>query len=999
MTNRMTFRFEIALKPHVRDARGEGVAASIRNFLKLDVESVRTRDVYKIAASISEEEADAVRREFTDPVTQESSMGRHPAEGFDWMLTVGFLPGVTDNVGRSAKTAIEDLVGRKLPHDEGVYTEVQYLLRAPSLSRQDVERVGKDLLANELIERIIAQSADEWAASQPDLTVPVIEAAQDIHVGEYDLNVSDEELMRISDEGILSLSLDEMKAIQAYFGLEGFQQERAMFGLGKNPTDVELECIAQTWSEHCKHKIFNAVIDYTDATTGESRTIDSLFKTFVRRTTEDQRSEKDWLVSVFHDNAGVIRFNEKWNAVYKVETHNSPSALDPYGGAITGIVGVNRDPFGTGMGAALLANVWGYCFGSPFHDAPLPQGLLHPRRIRDGVHKGVIDGGNQSGIPYARGWEIFDERYLGKPLVFCGTLGLMPIEVCGQPAHKKTCERNDLIVMVGGRIGKDGIHGATFSSQELHGHSPAQAVQIGDPITQKKMTDFLLEARDRGLYKCITDNGAGGLSSSVGETAQFSDGCDIELANAPLKYQGLQPWEILISEAQERMTVGVDPDKIDEFMELAKRRDVEATIVGEYTDLGKFQVHYDGTPVARMDMDFLHDGVPKMHLTAVWTPPEHDEPDLAQAPPLAQSLPAMLGRLNVCSIEKKARQYDHEVKGRSVVKPFVGVHNDVPSDATVMLVDYDTRDGIVLTEGVNPQLSDIDTYHMAATVIDTAVRRVIATGGSLDYIAGLDNFCWPDPVQSDKTPDGKYKLAQLVRCLEALYHYTRAYGVPLISGKDSMKNDSTRGGVKISVPPTLLFSVIGKMDDVSHAVTLDFKAPGDCIYVVGVTRAETGASEYFRYLGETLRGEPFIGNAAPQVDAEALKPMYRRVEQAIAKGLVRSCHVPAKGGLAVGLAKCAFAGDLGMDISPSAIPQADDGPRIDRTDVLLYSESSGRFVLSVAPEDRDAFEQLMRDVPCACVGQVRGDRRFCLPDMSWDILALKQAWKETLNDM
>jgi len=998
MSNRTICRFEIALKPHLRDARGQGTGESIRNFLGLDVADVRTRNVYKIAAHVTPEEAETVREEFTDPVTEESSMGRHPAPEFDWLITVGFQPGVTDNVGRSAKTAIEDIIRRRLPYQDTVYTETQYFLRAPTLSSEDVTRIGWDLLANNQIERIQVQAADEYRASDPDLELPVFQSDDEIKVGEYDLNVSDEELVRISEEGELSLSLDEMKTIQAYFALPGFQDERDLRGLGPNPTDVELECLAQTWSEHCKHKIFNATIEYTDATTGETTTIESLFKTYVRRSTEEQMAEKDWLVSVFKDNAGVIRFNAKWNLVYKVETHNSPSALDPYGGAMTGIVGVNRDPFGTGIGAELLANVWGYCLGSPFYDGELPKGLLHPRRIRDGVHRGVIDGGNQSGIPYMRGWEIFEDRYLGKPLVFCGTIGIQPVEVAGKPAHEKTCQRNDHIVMVGGRIGKDGIHGATFSSLELHEKSPAQAVQIGDPITQKKMTDFLLEARDQGLYCCITDNGAGGLSSSVGETAELSDGSDLELSSAPLKYEGLQPWEILLSEAQERMTVAVPPEHLAAFMALAERRDVEATVVGAYTDLGKFRVFYNEQLAAYLDMGFLHDGLPTMQLKAVWTPRQHDEPDLSQAPAVAESLPAMLARLNICSGEKKARSYDHEVKGRSVVKPYVGVSADVPADATVMLVDYETNEGLVLSEGINPQLSDIDTYHMTASVIDLAVRRVIAAGGTLDYIAGLDNTCWPDPVQSAKTPDGEYKLAQLVRCLHGAYDYTLAYGVPMISGKDSMKNDSTRGGVKISVPPTFLFSVIGKMDDVSRAVTLDVKSPGDLVYVLGETKAETGASEYFRWLGESTRGEAFVGNAVPTVDADALKPMYRQVEAAIREGLVQSAHAPAKGGLALALAKCAFGGGRGLDVDLNLVPRRYGL----RDDELLYSESDGRFVATVRPEDRDPFERVMAGHPCACVGQVREDARLCLalrygPAVEWDIATLKQTWKDTLD--
>ena len=702
---------------------------------------------------------------------------------------------------------------------------------------------------------------------------------------------------------------------------------------------------------------------------------------------------------MFHDNAGVIRFNETWNLVYKVETHNTPSALDPYGGAMTGIVGVNRDPFGTGRGAKLIVNVWGYCLGSPFYDGELPEGLLHPRRIRDGVHKGVIDGGNQSGIPYARGWEIFDERYIGKPLVYCGTVGLMPATVCGEPAHEKRADPGDMIVMAGGRIGKDGIHGATFSSQELHKESPAQAVQIGDPITQKKLTDFLLEARDLGMFKCITDNGAGGLSSSVGEMAQFSGGCELDLSKAPLKYQGLAPWEILLSEAQERMTLAVPPEKIDAFLALAKRREVEATVLGRFTDSGKFDVRYGGRIVAYLDMDFLHEGLPKMRLKAVWSPPRHEEPALDAAPAPQAALEALLSELNMCSIEKKCRQYDHEVKGLSVIKPFVGVNNDVPSDASVFMIDYGSYEGIVLAEGVNPHLSDIDTYHMAAWCVDLAMRRAVGTGCALDHVAGLDNFCWPDPIQSEKTPDGHHKLAQLVRANMALYDYTKAFGVPLISGKDSMKNDSTRGGVKISIPPTVLFSVIGKIEDVRRAVTMDVKRTGDVVYVLGVTKAELGASEYARFLARQSNRTQAIGNSVSQIDASRSIALLRAVEGAICEGLVHSVHAPGKGGLGVAFAKIAFAGELGLDVDLASVP----GEGIDRDDVLLFSESGSRFIITVGAERAGQFEALAADLPCARVGKVVGNKRLRLVGRAGnvvvdaDITQLKKVWKGTLD--
>ncbi|NIM01864.1 MAG: hypothetical protein GTN89_13780, partial [Acidobacteria bacterium] len=670
-----------------------------------------------------------------------------------------------------------------------------YLLRG--VSTEAARRVAEDLLANPVIQTIDIAPWREWLASEPDLTVPRVEGGSVPPVEHIDLSGDDAELERISREGLLALTLREMRAIRDHFDTAAGDARRADAGLDSRPTDVELECLAQTWSEHCKHKIFNATVTYREPDRPDE-TIGSLFKSCIRGATEaiDRRYREthgeSWLVSVFHDNAGVVTFDDDMHLVYKVETHNSPSALDPYGGAITGIVGVNRDPFGTGLGSDLLVNVWGYCFASPFHDGDLPEGLLHPRRIRDGVHQGVIDGGNQSGVPYGRGWERFDARYLGKPLVFCGTVGALPVTVAGQPGEQKRARPGDRIVMVGGRIGADGIHGATFSSAALDESAPVQAVQIGDPITQKRMFDFLLEAREAGLYSAITDNGAGGLSSSVGEMAEGSGGARLDLTHAPLKYQGLAPWEILVSEAQERMTLAVPPEQVDGLLELARRREVEATDLGEFTDDGYFEVLHDGRTVALLSMEFLHEGDPDLELRATWEPPRFDEPR-DRAIDLEATLPAMLGRLNLCSGEDKARHYDHEVKGLTVIKPFVGVRQDVPADATVSLARHGSMRGFVLSEGINPFLSDLDTRAMAMSVVDEALRKQLCAGARLDRIAMLDNFCWPDPVRSEETPDGEYKLAQLVRACRGLYDAVVAYGTPLISGKDSMKNDSTHG--------------------------------------------------------------------------------------------------------------------------------------------------------------------------------------------------------------
>ncbi|HEX9867696.1 MAG TPA: phosphoribosylformylglycinamidine synthase subunit PurS, partial [Candidatus Tectomicrobia bacterium] len=518
----MPSRIEVSFTPEYRDPLGESVQRGIVEDLGLSVDKVRTIDVYTIDADLTPQELERVCHElFTDPIIQESSASSRLAREFSWIIEVGFRPGVTDNVGKTAREGIEAVLGRELDPEAAVYTSRQYLLTG-RLTRDEVERVAGDLLANSLIQRWEIRSIEDWGEGHDtDLGVPKVRGTEPLCVESIALNLSDAGLLQLSDSRMLALSLQEMQAIQGYYQKPSRTAERRALGLPEWPTDVELEALAQTWSEHCKHKIFNAHISYADEQ-GRIQEIDSLFNIFIARATEEISQRVDWLVSVFRDNAGVIRLNADWNLSMKVETHNTPSALDPYGGALTGIVGVNRDPFGTGKGCQLLFNTDVLCFAPPDYSKPLPPRLMHPKRVFRGVHRGVKDGANQSGIPDINGAILFDERFLGKPLVFCGTGGIMPAKLHGQPAHEKHANPGDLIVMVGGRIGKDGIHGATFSSQELRQDSPVSAVQIGDPITQKKMFDFLLEARDQGLYGAITDNGAGGLSSSVGEMARDS---------------------------------------------------------------------------------------------------------------------------------------------------------------------------------------------------------------------------------------------------------------------------------------------------------------------------------------------------------------------------------------------------------------------------------------------------------------------------------------------
>jgi phosphoribosylformylglycinamidine synthase subunit PurSL len=982
----MIYRIEISTLPGCKDIKAETAKQQIKNIFNKDIADIKTRDVYTISADITKNDVERIGLELVNPVIQKVKIGTSCDLDYDWIAIVGFLPGVTDNIGKTAFLAVGDILGRKLEKSkEKIFSSTEYLFKGKELKREDIKQIAEGLLANELIQTITVLSKSEVDSNKLPDNVPYVKQTSEPGVKEIDFDVSDEKLIEISRKGILALSLKEMKAIQSYFRNA---KNRNEIGLENNPTDVELECIAQTWSEHCSHKIFDAEVEYEDEN-GKIEKIVSCFKTFIVKSTDEIAKEVDWLVSVFHDNAGVIAFNESTDIVFKVETHNSPSALDPYGGAMTGIVGVNRDPMGTGMGAELLINVWGYCLGSPFTDKEsVPEGLLHPRRLRDGIHKGVIDGGNQSGIPYGNGWEYFDERYIGKPLVFCGTVGKLPKTIGDVKGFEKEILPGDLIVMTGGRIGKDGIHGATFSSEELHKDSPVQAVQIGDPITQKMMGDFIYEARDRGLYRFVTDNGAGGLSSSIGEMAEECGGCKMDLGKAPVKYAGLNPWEILVSEAQERMSFAVPKENIEEFKALAKQREVEISVLGEFTDTGKIHLLFNGKTVAMMDINFLHDGCPRMQLKAKWKKPEWAEPDEKEltARNIAEDMLSIVSRLNVCTDEFKGRQYDHEVKGLSVIKPFIGKDRDVRNDVGVFMLEPLGREGIVLSSALLPRYSDIDTYHMMASVIDLAVRRSVAAGADFDRMAGLDNFCWPDPVQSEKTPDGEYKLAQLVRANKALYDYTKIFKTPCISGKDSMKNDSTRGGRKISIPPTVLFSTIAKISDIKNAVSLDAKFAGDVIYVIGETKAELGGSEYFSMLGYT-------GNNVPKVDGNRACLLYKAINELTHRSLVRSITVPELGGLGVAFAKMAMGGNLGLDIDISKIPSAENISEAG----LIFSETNSRFVITVAKEKTAEFEKVLDGFEYAKIGEVIEKPEIRLSKHKLLVSDLKRNYKATLD--
>ncbi len=909
--------------------------------LGFPVDELHLIDVYTIATStrdFSGKELAGIGTQLINPVVQKFLVDSPTLMPFDYAIEVGFLPGVTDNVGTTARQTIEDFFSMKFVEGEAVYTSQLFFVRG-TLSPTELQKLASTL-ANPLVNRVHIKTRAEYGDKGMDPVVPVVHLHEMPSADVVNLDIDDQELARIGKDGIidgrtgqrrgpLALDLAQLHAIRDYFDVEM-----------RMPTDIELESLAQTWSEHCKHTIFASAMD-DDVPRG-------LYKTFIQDATNKiraEKGEKDICVTVFTDNSGSIIFDDTYLVTHKVETHNSPSALDPFGGALTGIVGVNRDTIGFGLGAKPCINFYGYCVGDPdtspalFRAKNQTNPILSPRQILDGVVRGVGVGGNCSGIPTPQGWCWFDQRYGGKPLVFAGTVGVMPLEHAGRKLYEKQAAPGDLIVVAGGRVGKDGIHGATFSSEALDPASPVTAVQIGDPITQKKLSDVIVkEARDLELYRSITDNGAGGISCSVAEMAKECNGCHVQLDKVPLKYHGMAPWEIWISESQERMTLAVPPEKLDALMTLMQSREVEATVIGTFTNSGKCVVEWHGNVVMEIGLDFLHDGLPKKHLKTTYTKQVWPEPDSPCPDRLDATLRSMLGRKNICSKEFISLQYDHTVQGGHVLGPVQGTGR-VQGAATLTKVVQGSKKGVGLSQGLFPAYSEIDPYRMAGAAIDTAIRGLIAIGVPLDTIAILDNFCW---CSSDE-PE---RLGQLKLAARGCYDYAVAFGTPFISGKDSMFNDfsgfdAEDKQVKVSVPPTLLISSIGIHADVTKSVSLDAKIEGDLVYVIGETAEELGGSEYFAQLGGT-------GNTVPALDAVAAKARYGRLTDAITHELVASAFPVSHGGLGTALAKVAIAGRLGMDITI---------PATMRPDYYLFAESLGRFVVTVAPDHKREFER------------------------------------------
>ncbi len=859
------------------------------------------------------------------------------------------------------------------------------------LSAAEVGNIAEALLYNPVIQQYRLFTAGSGEPRESDATTANAIACTHIPV----TSMSDGELLAVSKRGLLALDLAEMRAIQQYYR-----------ELGREPSDVELETLAQTWSEHCSHKTFKAAITYREQDSNgemvaEESIAGGLLKQYLMHAT--QQVKQPWLVSAFSDNAGIIRFTPTQDIAFKVETHNHPSAIEPFGGANTGVGGVIRDVLGVSAWPIACTDI--LCFG-PL-DTPvesLPPGLLSPRRIASGVINGVRDYGNKMGIPTVNGAVLYQPGYLHNPLVFCGCLGILP-----HGSHPRSVQPGHRIVVLGGRSGRDGIHGATFSSGEMSSEINAQAgssVQIGAPITEKKVADVIVQARDRRLYSAITDCGAGGLSSAIGEMGAAM-GAYVELEKAPLKYQGLAPWEIWLSEAQERMVLAVPPENMEELLAICDIEEVEASIIGTFTGDQRLLVTYQGEVVAELTMEFLHAGRPARKLDALWTwkaqPWDRSSADVfsayhtdrLDAAHCESALLALLRHPNIASKEAVVRRYDHEVQGATVLKPLVGRSGNGPGDAAVLrpMLTEDSAMGVVVSNGVNPLYGSIDPYHMATNAVDEALRNLTAVGGDIARAAILDNFCWGNPNDPEQ-------LGMLVRAVKGCYAAAVGFGTPFISGKDSLNNEYRAAGRRLPVLPTLVISAVGVIEDVSRTIDMSLKAPANLLYLLGVTRGELAGSHYAEVIGRDRFTRLFPFTKVPQVHFARASTTMQALGAAIRQGLVCACHDLSEGGLAVALAEMAIAGGRGVQVHlHSPAPQQD--PQRDSWHIAqLFAESASRFIVEVTPAQQAAFEQHMRNsasMDVQHIGTVTSTGDFVI-DCSGELISLpitqlQEAWE------
>ncbi len=846
-------------------------------------------------------------------------------------IEVGLRPGVTDREGaelvRAAEVLGYDVTAATIGRRFFVYGKVGQAQMYELVSR---------VLHNEVIERWnfnqLAPGFTDDTASAP-LTERIDISALD-HDG----------LAELSATRRLGLTSDEMEAIQQWFN-----------SVGRHPTDAELETLAQTWSEHCSHKTFRATIDTPDGV------VDGLLDTFLRGATE--AISAPWVESAFVDNAGIVRFDDNHDLALKAETHNHPSALEPFGGANTGVGGVVRDILGVSAKPIAITDI--LCFGpEDVNSRSLPPGVLHPRRIRSGVIAGIADYGNKIGVPNIAGAIFHDESYTTTPLVFAGCIGLLP-----RGSNPTVPKVGDHVVVLGGRVGRDGVGGATFSSQTMSNTTAEVAgssVQIGDPVVEKGLIDVVVAARDLGLYNAITDCGAGGLSSAVGEMADEL-GARVDLAAVPLKYAGLAPWEVWLSEAQERMVVAcTDPEPL---LVLARRWQVEAHVIGHFTGDGRLTVVDGGDTVVDLETEFLHNGRPPLRLAAgmldTSRPSRTDPGQLPEGVSANEALLRLLSHPSIRSNEAVIRAYDHEVLGGTVVRPYGGAALDGPADGTAIIppgtepavrpvLEQDAAASLraaVVGIGAAVLIGRHDPEAMAWAAVDEAVRNAVVAGADPRQLSLLDNFAWGNPHRPES-------LAALVAACRGCHDAAIAHGAPFVSGKDSLFNEFVyEHGDPDPVTPTLIITAVGIAEDVNRIPSTGVVASGNDVWLVGPAIGHLGGS----YLDEVTGGDR--GGEVPPPDPDAVS-RHHQLHRAIAAGLVQSAHDLSEGGLAVAAAEWGFAGRLGMTLSVASV----HGP------AELFGEGAGRYLVEVAPHDSDAFAE---HVPAAArIGWVTDEHRL-----------------------
>ncbi|MFH1771549.1 MAG: phosphoribosylformylglycinamidine synthase subunit PurL [Candidatus Omnitrophota bacterium] len=929
--------------------------------------SVYTKDVYLVEAEFTYEQILRLAENLlVDPVIQNLSITKGIFENppTSRQILITHNPGVCDSVSISLEKAAGDL---SLPIKAA---RTARFYEFEGLDEKEIEDVARRILYNPLIEHIIdyfrlknADTLDEFSGCDYKFDL--------ITTGILDADKN--RLQEISENGCLSLSLEEMEIIREYFN-------RA----GRNPTDCEIETIATLWSEHCAHKTFRGIIEYQECDENGSiiskKVFDNLLKTTIMRATSEINSAS--CVSVFGDNSGIVVFDETHNVCFKVETHNHPSSLEPYGGASTGIGGVIRDILGTGCSAKPFASIDVFCF-SDWHMSydNVPEGLLHPKRIIKGVIKGVRDYGNRMGIPTVAGAVMFDERFLGNPLVYCGTLGILPKE-----KSFKKASAGDLVILCGAKTGRDGIHGATFSSRNLDEQTVGltSAVQIGNPIEEKKLSDSILRAQEKDLFDAITDCGAGGICSAVTELAQ-DYGVEVHLDKVPLKYRGLSYTEIWISESQERMILFAKEENLKELKRIFNEEDVEFAVIGKVTDTRRLALFYSDQKVCEIDMDFIF-SLPQLKKDAFWVKREEKNTELRDKKSFNKDLIDIISKPNIACKDWIIREYDHEVQGGSVIKSVSGINTVAVNDASCIRPKLDSDKCVAVGVGINPFYSDLDPYWMAALAIDEALRNVVCVGASLEKTFILDNFSWGSPVNPEV-------LGGLVRATQGCYDFSVYYKVPFISGKDSLYNEYDVGDNHISIPGTLLISAMSIIDDYRKVKTASFKNSGNLIYLAGITGSHMGQSEYFRSLNIK---DGFV----PKINRKTARDIFIRLSAALSNDIVISCHDLSEGGLSVCLSEMCIGSQKGASVFLGELPCI--GPL--HSYEMLFSESPTRFIVEVEKQKKDEFEKCMEDLPFGLIGCVSEKPELIIHDakgkeiIRLGVDSLRKAWLKTFKD-